>query len=118
MRKPMSDSVGNRKEPISHLENTMVMLKHLKTTCILAGATTVLLATGCHSSQPTTSASANSPLQTSKTAAAQPQVARTPLAEQAPEWTYQAPPPPVYSTVPVATVAAPAPQAPRPQVAV
>lgn len=114
----MSDSAGNRKKPISHLENTMVILKHLKTTCILAGATTVLLATGCHSSQPTTSASASSHLQTAKTAQAQPQVARSTPPEGQPEWTYQAPPPPAYSTVPVAVVAAPAPAAAPSQVAV
>jgi hypothetical protein len=29
------------------MENTMVLLKHLKTTCFLAAASTILLATGC-----------------------------------------------------------------------
>jgi hypothetical protein len=31
------------------MENTMALLKHLKTTCFLAAASTILLATGCQS---------------------------------------------------------------------
>jgi hypothetical protein len=45
----------------------MVTMKRLKTTCILAGATTVLMVTGCHSSSSTTQASAKSHQQLANT---------------------------------------------------
>jgi hypothetical protein len=43
--------ISNRgdKTPISEMENTMVLLKHLKTTCFLAAASTILLVNGCQS---------------------------------------------------------------------
>jgi hypothetical protein len=55
----------------------MLTLKRWKTTCILAGATTVLLATGCHSSSSTTTASAKSQQQIAKTTPSQQKSAQT-----------------------------------------
>jgi len=49
----MPSSNRRRKMPIPHTENrTMViLLKHLKATCFLAAASTILLATGCTQSE-------------------------------------------------------------------
>jgi hypothetical protein len=54
----MPSSNHRRKTPISHTENrTMViLLKHLKATCFLAAASTILLATGCNTQTETDAA--------------------------------------------------------------
>src|SRR5208337_1828828 len=52
MRIFMRSSNPCRKTPISPTENrTMVILKHLKATCVLAAASTILLATGCQTTE-------------------------------------------------------------------